>query len=79
VRRAEDEFAKQREISAGELAAEKARADARVEEVRTGLQAQLVAAQQLAEERRQARDQMAQQLEAERAGKTGGMATSKHT
>jgi len=33
-----------------------------VEEVRAGLQAQLVAAQQLAEERKQARDQIAQQL-----------------
>lgn len=67
ARRAGDELAKQREASARELAAEKARAEASAEEVRVGLQAQLVAAQQLANERASARDHLAQQLEEARA------------
>lgn len=66
AQRATEEIVRVREASARELADEKGRADARVEEVRAGLQAQLLAAQQLADERGQARDRLMQQLTNER-------------
>jgi len=57
------ELVRQRESRELELAEEKARGAARVEEVRAGLSAQLVLVQKIADDRALERDRLAQQLE----------------